>query len=153
MAAEDLVRSHPFAFKKDSTLGPASITTAISLAVHSAERGEGCAIIIFPTKIAPIYRVTILHVTSYQLMIWIVPSGRLILPDGLSRCDRDWFDVTRDARRATPLHLQRQVTRCLQRVTPLRVSNGDALSLRCIIGGALRVGGSVKDCAFIPAIS
>ena len=48
MAAEDLVRSHPFAFKKDSTLGPASITTATSLAVHSAERGEGCAIIILP---------------------------------------------------------------------------------------------------------
>jgi hypothetical protein len=41
MAAEDLVRSHPFAFKKDSTLGPASITTATSLAVHSAERGGG----------------------------------------------------------------------------------------------------------------
>jgi hypothetical protein len=34
MAAEDLVRSHPFAFKKDSTLGPASITTATSLAVQ-----------------------------------------------------------------------------------------------------------------------
>jgi hypothetical protein len=41
MAAEDLLRSHPFAFKKDSTLGPASIASATSLAVHSDERGEG----------------------------------------------------------------------------------------------------------------
>jgi hypothetical protein len=47
MAAEDLVRSHPFAFKK-TALRPASIATATSLAVHSAERGEGCAIIILP---------------------------------------------------------------------------------------------------------
>jgi hypothetical protein len=39
--------TYPFAFKKDSTLGPASITTTTSLAVHSAERGKGCAIIIF----------------------------------------------------------------------------------------------------------
>ena len=110
MAAEDLVRSHPFAFKKDSTLGPASITTATSLAVHSAERGEGCAIIIFASENRPIYRVTILHVTRYQLMIWMVASSHLILPDGLSRCDRDWFAVTRDARRATPLHLQGSAT-------------------------------------------
>jgi len=43
----------------------------------------------------------ILLVTRYQLMIWMVASGRLILPDGLSRCDRDWFAVTRYARRAT----------------------------------------------------
>jgi hypothetical protein len=53
MAAEDLVQSHPFAFKKDSTLGPASITTATSLAVHGAERWEGCAIIIFPRPHCP----------------------------------------------------------------------------------------------------
>ena len=101
--------------------------------MHSAERGEGCDIIIFaPPENCPIYRVTILHVTRYQLMSWIVLSGRLILPDGLSRCERDWFAVTRDARRVTPLHLQKPVTRRLQRVTPLRVSNGDALSLRCV---------------------
>jgi hypothetical protein len=110
MAAEDFLRSHPFAFKKDSTLGPASITTATSLAVHSVERGEGCAIIIFAPDNRPIYRVTILHVTRYQLMIWMVASGRLILPDGLNGCDRDWFAVTRCARRATPLHLQRSAT-------------------------------------------
>jgi hypothetical protein len=45
MAAEDFLQSHPFVFKKDSASKPASITTAISPAVHSAERGEGCAII------------------------------------------------------------------------------------------------------------
>ena len=39
-AADDLLQSDPFAFTKDSTSGPASITTAISLAVHSAERGR-----------------------------------------------------------------------------------------------------------------
>ena len=49
MAVEDFLRSHPFAFKKDSTLGPASIAAATSLAAHGAERGEGCAIIILPT--------------------------------------------------------------------------------------------------------
>jgi hypothetical protein len=41
MAAEDFLRSHPFAFKKDTTLGPASIASATSLAVHSDERGGG----------------------------------------------------------------------------------------------------------------
>jgi hypothetical protein len=45
MAAEDFLRSHPFAFKKDSTLGPAAIQFLTSLAAHGAERGEGCAII------------------------------------------------------------------------------------------------------------
>jgi hypothetical protein len=40
MAAEDFLRSHHFVFKKDSASRPASITTAISPAVHSAERGE-----------------------------------------------------------------------------------------------------------------
>ena len=45
-----MLQSDPFAFTKDSASGPASITTATSLAVHSAERGEGCAIIIFPRK-------------------------------------------------------------------------------------------------------
>ena len=48
MAAEDFLRSHPFAFKKDSTLGPAAIPFPTSLAAHGAERGEGCAIIILP---------------------------------------------------------------------------------------------------------
>jgi hypothetical protein len=128
MAAEDLLRTHPFAFKKDSTLGPASITTATSLAVHSAERGEGCAIIIFAPENRPIYRVTILHVTRYQLMIWMGTSGRLILPDGLCRCDREWFAVTRDARQATPLHLQRPG---VQRVAPSEVSEGDASLAAC----------------------
>jgi hypothetical protein len=117
MAAEDLVRSHPFAFKKDSTLGRPQ-STATSLAVHSAERGEGCAIIVFAPENRPIYRVTILHVTRYQLMIWMGTSGHLIPAGGLSRCDRAWFGVTRDARRVTLLHLQKRVTRCLQRVAP-----------------------------------
>jgi hypothetical protein len=45
-------------------------------------------------------------------MSWMVAFGRLILPDGLSRCDRDWFAVTRYA------GMQR---RCI-----LEVSDGDA---------------------------
>jgi hypothetical protein len=47
-----LLPSDPFAFTKDSASGPASITTATLLAVHSAERGEGDDIIIFLMKIA-----------------------------------------------------------------------------------------------------
>jgi hypothetical protein len=38
-------------------------------------------------------------------MIWMGTSGRWILPDGLSRGDRDWFAVTRDARRATTVEV------------------------------------------------
>jgi hypothetical protein len=67
--------------------GTSKNPTATSLAVHSAERGGGLCHNYFPDENRPIYRVTILHVTRYQLMIWIVPSGRLILPDGLSRRD------------------------------------------------------------------
>src|SRR6202035_1987902 len=52
-APDDLLRSDPFAFTKDSAPGQASITTATSLAVHSDERGEGCAIIILPDYLAP----------------------------------------------------------------------------------------------------
>ena len=52
MAASDLLRSHPFAFKKDSVPGMASIGDATWLAVHSPESGEGGDIIILPTKIA-----------------------------------------------------------------------------------------------------
>jgi len=58
-----------------------------------------------------------LRVTRYQLMIWMVASGRLILPDGLSRCDRDWFDIP--------------VTRDVQRVAPPEVSDGDASLAAC----------------------
>jgi len=46
MAAEDFLWSHPSAFKRDSRSGPASIAAPTSLAVHTAERGEGGDIII-----------------------------------------------------------------------------------------------------------
>ena len=90
--------------------------TTVTLAPSTAPRGGGRAIIILPMKIAQ--SAELLRVTRYQLMIWMVASGHLILSDGLSRCDRDWFAVTRSPRRATLLHLQRRVTRCLQRVAP-----------------------------------
>ena len=82
-----------------------------------------------------------LRVTRYQLMIWMGTSGRLILPDGLSRCDRDLFAVTRYARRATPLHLRGSASETrhafLQRVASSEVSDGDAaLTARCTVGAA-----------------
>jgi hypothetical protein len=53
MAAEDLVRSHPFAFKKDSILGSASINCDLIGGAQRREGGEGCAIIILPPSGAP----------------------------------------------------------------------------------------------------
>jgi hypothetical protein len=44
MAAEDFLRSHPFAFKKDSTLGPAAIPFPTSLAATAPRGGEGYAV-------------------------------------------------------------------------------------------------------------
>ena len=103
----------------------------MTLALDSAEGGGGLCDNYFSHENSPIYRVTILHVTRYQLMSWMVASGRLILPDGLSRCDRDWSAVTRYARHATPLHLRGQRrrcgTRCLQRVASSVATDGDAL--------------------------
>jgi hypothetical protein len=53
---------------------------------------------------------------------------RLILPDGLSRCDRDWFAVTRDARRATPCIFKGPAC---NDVAPSEVSDGDASLAAC----------------------
>ena len=64
--------------------GRASITTATSLAVHSAERGGGWCHNYFSHENSSIYRVTILLVTRYQLMIWMVASGRLVPPRRLT---------------------------------------------------------------------
>ena len=102
----------------------------MSRAVNDAQRREGGGLChnYFAHENNPIYRVRILHVTRYQLMIWMVASGRLILPDGRSRCDRDWFAVTRDARRATPLHLQRSATETRHAV----------LATRCVLSGHRR---------------
>ena len=89
--------SQPFAFKTDfqperrhHDFGP-----------RQRREGGGLCHNYFSHENSPIYRVTISHVTRYQLMSWMVAFGRLILPDGLSRCDRDWFAVTRYARRVT----------------------------------------------------
>jgi hypothetical protein len=89
-------------------------------------------------------------------------SGRLVLPDGLSRCDRDWFGVTRDVRRATPLHLQmsgvqrrctfrgrrrRRVTCCLQRAASSVATDSDVASASGVPAPAWRYA------AVLPALS